>query len=368
MRALGARFLPRAGLGLLAVAAAVLGALAPAAGASAPEQARHLHNARYCEIIEVKGTPPAVVVTVWNTIKLNRCPAERWESFDAGDLAAELGDFLVVLNGPRHFLMDSAAAVPGPVRSFHGLRMQKVATIPISNLADLVQTPYRERTINRDNTWTWKRGRLVYELIGPCGARYLMQSYSQIRDPELRIGQLKSLGERLELPSGWHFRTRRLRHGLTLKAKGKATIVQDELLNTYQREPAGLFSAHPTRHRVAITGKTRNVGSPSPGMLEDQGTISGDPFGTGTIDLLVTLRGSKASGPFRIKSPSGSASGRFWMDWAIDGGEINFDGTACFASGTGAYRGIRGSGLEAHDHNTLDGQNGQVTLKGFATY
>ena len=64
--------------------------------------------------------------------------------------------------------MDSAAAVPGPVRSFHGLRMQKVATIPISNLADLVQTPYKERTIDRDNTWTWKPGRLVYELMAPA--------------------------------------------------------------------------------------------------------------------------------------------------------------------------------------------------------
>ena len=239
--------------------------------------------------------------------------------------------------------MDSAAAVVGPVRSFHGLRMRKVATIPVSNLADLVQTPYKERIINRDNTWTWKRGRLVYELIAPCGARYLMQSYSQIVDPGLRIGDLKSLGERLELPPGWRFRARHLRHGLTLKAKGEARIIQDELLNTYQREPASLFAPHPARHRVDVSGKTRTVGSPSPGVLEDQGTISGDPFGTGTIDLLVTLDGPKASGQFRIKSRRGSASGRFWMDYTIDAGEIDFDGTACFASGTGAYRGIRGS-------------------------
>jgi hypothetical protein len=353
-------------MALLALAA-ILG---PAAGAGAKpvREAKHLHDARYCEIIEVQGTPPEVVVTVWNTIKLNNCPAEKWESFDAGELASELGAFLVVLNGPRHFLMDSAAAVVGPVRSFHGLRMRKVATIPVSNLADLVQTPYKDRTINRDNTWTWQRGRRVYELIAPCGARYLMQSYSQIRDPNLRIGQLKSLGERLELPTGWRFVTRRLRHGLTLKAKGSATIVQDELLNTYQREPARLFAPHARRHRVDVTGSTRNVGSPSPGVLQDQGTISGDPFGPGTIDLVVTLAGAKATGPFRIETKSGSARGRFWMDYAISGGEIDFDGTACFAGGTGAYRGIRGTGLKAHDHNTLDGQNGVISLKGFATY
>ncbi len=366
MRLSKGRLVKAAALALLALSA-ILGSAAGAAAAPANE-AKHLHNARYCEIIEVKGTPPDVVVTVWNTIKLNSCPAEKWESLDATELAGELGDFLVVLNGPRHFLMDSAAAVVGRVRSFHGLRARKVATIPISNLADLVQTPYKERIINRDNTWSWKRGRLVYELIGPCGARYLMQSYSQIRDPDLRIGELKSLGERLELPAGWHFRARRLQHDLTLKATGRATIIQDELLNTYQREPARFFSPHPRRHRVAVTGKTRTVGAPSPGVLEDKGTISGDPFDTGTIDLLVTFDGPKVSGPFRIDSPSGSARGRFWMDYTIDAGEIDFDGTACFASGTGAYRGIRGSGLVAHDHNTLDGQNGEVSLKGFATY
>jgi hypothetical protein len=352
---------------MVLLAAAIFASFAWAGG-SRPTEAKHLHNARYCEIIEVKGTPPDVVVTVWNTIKLNRCPEGKWKSFDATELAQELGDFVVVLNGPRHFLMDSAAAVPGPMRSFHGLEMRKVATIPVSNLADLVQTPYKERVINRDNTWSWKAGRRVYELVGPCGARYLMQSYSQIVDPDLRIGELKSLGDRLELPTGWHFVTRRLKRNLTLKAKGSATIVQDELQNTYQREPARLFSPHATRHRVDITGNTKNVGSPSPGVLEDQGTISGDPFGTGTIDLLVTLAAPKASGSFRIETPSGSARGRFWMDFSISGGEIDFKGTACFASGTGDYRGIRGSGLEAHDHNTLDGQNGVISLKGFATY
>ncbi len=366
MRSLRTKSTVRAGLALLS-AAAVLAAGATATSA-ATEKARGLHNARYCEIIEVKGTPPSVVVTVWNTIKLNRCPASWWNAFDAGELATELGDFAVVLNGPRHFLMDAAAATPGPVRSFHGEKLQKVATIPVDNLADLVQTPYKERVIERDNTWEWNRGRLVYELIAPCGARYLMQSYSQIRDPELKIGQLKSLGERLSLPPGWRFTSRRLEHDLVLKAHGRARIVQDDLLNTYQREPAAFASPHPARHRVQVSGDTRTVGSPAPGILEDQGTISGDPFGSGNIDLLVTFAGSSVTGPFRIDSPSGSANGRFWMDATISGSEITFNGTACFASGTGAYRGIRGHGLKAYDHNTLDGQNGTISLEGFATY
>ena len=55
------------------------------------------------------------------------------------------------------------------------------------------------------------------------------------------------------------------------------------------------------------------------------------------------------------------------MPFTIEGNEIDFRGTARFTGGTGAYRGISSGTLEAHDHNTLDGQNGVVSLKGFAT-
>jgi hypothetical protein len=220
-------------LALLAVA----GAASLGAASAAQHEATGLHNARYCEILEVKGALPNVVVTVWNTVGLNRCPARQWNALDASELAEELGDTAVILNGPRHFLMDAARGRLGTTRSFHGLRMRKAATIDIHTAAELVQAPYSERTINRHNTWRWKGGREVYELIAPGGTRYLMQSYAQIRDPDLRIGQLRSLGERLSLPDGWRYRARRLRHDFVLRANGTATVIQDDLQNTYQREP-----------------------------------------------------------------------------------------------------------------------------------
>jgi hypothetical protein len=204
----------------LAIAAATLGGL---------------HDARYCEIIELKGAPPDASATVWNTIGLNRCPRPWWEALDAAELSRELGDTAVVLNGPRHFLMDSVTAKPGRVRSFHGQRLRRVATIPIRSAAELAQTPYTDRTIKRSNTWRWKPGRVVYELVAPGERVYVMQSYSQIRDPGLTIGKLRRLGRRLEPPPGWRYRVRRLRRKLDVAAiGGEATIVQDELLNTYQ--------------------------------------------------------------------------------------------------------------------------------------
>lgn len=193
-----------------------------------------LHDARYCEILELKGAPPDARVLVWNTIKLGMCPAAWWSALDAGSLATELGDTLVVLNGPRHFLMDAADATAGPVRGFHGQRLTRVASLPIRTAADLEQTPYHDRTVHRTNTWRWKRGRTVFELVAPGGDTYVMQSYAQIVDPALTLADLPSLGSRLSLPAGWRYRSRRLSRPLTLRAHGSATILLDDLKDTYQ--------------------------------------------------------------------------------------------------------------------------------------
>ena len=66
--------------------------------------------------------------------------------------------------------------------------------MPIHSAADLAQTTYTDRTVNRTNTWRWKRGRTVFELVAPGGDRYVMQSYAQIVDPGLTLADLPALG------------------------------------------------------------------------------------------------------------------------------------------------------------------------------
>src|SRR3954449_4520476 len=101
------------------------------ATAAALASGSHLHDARYCEILVLRGAPPKATVTVWNTIGLNKCPPKWWRGSSPPPPALDLGATFVVLNGPRHFLMDSATASTGRVRSFHGMRMRKLATTPI---------------------------------------------------------------------------------------------------------------------------------------------------------------------------------------------------------------------------------------------
>ena len=122
--------------------------------------------------------------------------------------------------------------------------------------------PYTDRTVKRSNTWTWHRGRLVYELLAPGGDVYVMQAYAQIVDPEQRIGKLRSLARRLDLPPGWRYRVRRLRHELAVKPiKGNATIVQDELQNTYQLFKSTRRPGPRKRRAVTLAGATRMVES-----------------------------------------------------------------------------------------------------------
>jgi hypothetical protein len=333
----------------------------------ATRQGSGLHDTRYCEIIELRGAPPAATVTVWNTIGLNKCPAAQWDAFDAAGLARELGATFVVLNGPRHFLMDSATATTGGVRSFHGMRMRKVATIPIRTAADLDRTPYTDRTISRTNTWVWRKGRTVFELVAPGGDSYVMQSYAQIKDPALSLGKLGALGRRLQPPPGWRYRTRKLSQELVLTAKGRATILQDELQNTYQLATETRRGKR-MRHVVSMTGRTRTVPAMTPGTIEDHGTVSGTPFGTGSIVLVGKLENGHFTGTFRLTFARGSILGTASLPYTVAGNEIDFRGTSRFTGGTGAYRGISSGALATRDHNTLDGQSGMLSVAGSATY
>ena len=54
-------------------------------------------------------------------------------------------------------------------------------------------------------------------------------------DPNLTIDDLETLGDKLDLPAGWTYPARVLDEDSKLTADGKAYIINDELLNTYQK-------------------------------------------------------------------------------------------------------------------------------------
>lgn len=218
------------------VAPPVVEGVAVDAGATAD-----LYDARYCEILVANRDGREVVVDVYNTIGLNDCPPEQWAALDTGALAEELGATAVNPNGPRHWVISSfenSTAIDRTPRQLGPIVMSLAGRVSLP-VGDDAAEPYVERSVARDTTFVYDAGTLRSELVDPAGTVYVMQSYSQQIDPTLTLDALPDLGDRLDLPEGWEYRSGENTERATLDAvDGTAYVVTDELGNTYQRQDA----------------------------------------------------------------------------------------------------------------------------------
>ena len=216
-------------------------ALTPSA-AQTVDKSKHMiedvRDARYCEIIPAVRRGIHLVGTVYNTLGLNDCPPAVWDKITEAAMKKRFGAPMVVLNGPRHFVKDAIGAdgdtASGATVDAGGLSLTARATIKL-RLADMRTKPYRERTVARETRYVFRTGRPVFLLVRPDGARYAMQSYAEMADKSLSYADLPDLGSRLKLPAGWRYETMTPDADLVLGAQGKATIVQDDLDDTYQK-------------------------------------------------------------------------------------------------------------------------------------
>lgn len=193
---------------------------------------------RYCEILVGKLMGSSVHVGVYNTYPLNDCPEAAWAAVDPAHIKADQKADSVTLNGPRYWTMDaftnSALVDPTPV-TLGGIQMHLAGTLdlPLSQV-QVGASPYSPLDVARTTTWVYQAGKPVYELVDPQGRVFDMQSYSVQKTAQTQ-DSLAMLGSTLSLPSGWKFRTRVLDAELQVTAvDGLATVVQDELANTYQ--------------------------------------------------------------------------------------------------------------------------------------
>jgi len=228
----------RTHIGLLTATAAGLVALLLAGTATAKPISREgMRDQRYCEIFTV-FLSPSPIARINNTYGLNRCRQGWWENLDTTAIAAEAGANLVLLNGPRYWLIDRVTVnEPGPIVELAGKQLREVATIDLAKIGLAPPPAFTDVKITRDTKFTFLRNKPVFELVDPNGRVYVMQAYSQIVDPDLSYDQLRGLRSKIGLPEGWKYRTVKPKKNLVLRAGGTATITQDELKNTYQRLP-----------------------------------------------------------------------------------------------------------------------------------
>jgi hypothetical protein len=195
-------------------------------------------DARYCELVPIVREGLHFTATVYNTLGFNDCPAATWEAITEEAMKRQFGAASVLLNGPRYFLMDEitaeGATAAGKKIEAGGLALAPRATIDLG-LLDLAHRPYREIAIDVDARYVFKAEKPVFVLTAPDGSRYIMQSYAQTVDKSLSYDDLATLGDRLNLPEGWHYAQQFLEEDLDVATKGKVTVIQDELENTYQK-------------------------------------------------------------------------------------------------------------------------------------
>ncbi len=197
-----------------------------------------LRDARYCEIIPIDLTLEGLRASVYNTLDFDDCPADKWEALTQIELLRQFETLAVVMNGPRHFLMDdiiaAGATKTGDVITIGGITLAKRAEVGLS-VHQAMGPAYTEQTIERDTTYRFDAGKPVFTLTAPDGSVYVMQSYAQIVDPKLAYGDLPTLGNKLKLPAGWSYGMLAPDKDLLLEANGTAIVIQDTLKNTYQK-------------------------------------------------------------------------------------------------------------------------------------
>ncbi|CAB5134301.1 unannotated protein [freshwater metagenome] len=204
---------------------------------SAPQRLiDNMRNVRYGEVLAVFARDNKLEAEVYGTQMINDCPDELWKTLDAAAIASEMSALAVKLNGPRYWVLDGlgtkVAFVEPVMRDFNGLMMRRIATVDLGDKPATV--PYEERYVNRGAVFFFDAGSVVYELINPQGKAYVMQAYCVGVDPTLNLDNLSDLANRLDLPTGWTFRSRILDAELVVDTTDHpATVVQDEFENTY---------------------------------------------------------------------------------------------------------------------------------------
>ena len=130
----------------------------------------------------------------------------------------------------------AGSTVSNVKKSFGGIEMTLRATVNVGLFQQLIGSKkYEPNQINRTTNFVYKAGTSVFELTSPKEEVYVMQSYSQIVNPALDINDLSDLARQLKLPSGWKYQSREIKEDLSLIADGIAYVIQDNLMNTYQR-------------------------------------------------------------------------------------------------------------------------------------
>lgn len=244
---------------LLALAGSLLASCASVPKDDADAKLMYFENTRaqrYTEIFAIFGDAATknLIAGVYNTLGLNGAnpmgagdstPQVLLDKVTPELVKKEAGALGGFINGPRIWTLDWIEVNVGAERDFNGLKARWVTWFPIPkdmNLNAKGSTYYKPVQVERRTKFGFNKGKPVFVLDTPTGETFVMKSLSLEEDKTQTYESLTSLGSRLRLPAGWKFRIATLDKDLVLTPdNGVAWIVQDDLLNTYDRV-GGVYS------------------------------------------------------------------------------------------------------------------------------
>lgn len=197
-------------------------------------QLADLHDMRFCEIILIG---PELAEVYNTTLQEEGCDETTWQAIDKAALAARYGAKGVLLNGPKHWMMDAQILDFGAARTLQGITGNWAASLPSSGLSEAGGTPYLIYSPEKKQNMAYHAGTKVFEIVDDEGHVYVLQA----RGAGLTNADLDTLDDRMELlPAGWSYRGRVLEEALVLDldpAKARIYAVGDEFYQYYTRIP-----------------------------------------------------------------------------------------------------------------------------------
>ena len=248
--------------------------------------------------------------------------------------------------------MDSVTRPAGPrALASTAMRLRKVATIPIRTRRrpgpDAVHRPH-----DRARQHLALEARAARLRAGRARRRRLRDAELLAdRGPEADASaSCARSAAGSTCPTGWRYRVRRLRRELVARRQGRQGHDHPgraaEHLPAREDHAAGRARARATR--VSIAGTTQDGHAPTtPGTIEDHGTVTGTPFGRGSVDARRHARRTAAStGTFRLLFPRGSVHRHRRRCRSRSAATRSTSAAPSrFTGGTGAYRGITSGAL-----------------------
>lgn len=217
------------------------------------ESLRNMRGSRYCEILvsnSQQGFWHLLELTAYNTLMFG-CDEKKWNNLTEDDVKRQFSSFLVKMNGPRFWTMDtvdpSSTLIDRTLTYIGDIKWIVVGIVNVSYYDIFMKLfmgkiiHYVERRVNRKTIYIYRENELVYVMTSPEGSTYIMQSASAQYAP-LTLDSLSELGSILRPPAGWKYSVIRLEKELAVEAENAVGIlINDELFNSYSKFDSSLL-------------------------------------------------------------------------------------------------------------------------------